>query len=261
MSEHFFAGLDGMPRSTKPRASGLTMVIDWGLGPHAQEDLLAVGADYVDLAKVAVGVSRLLGGEQLQEKIAGYRARGVEPFPGGQYLEYAEVHGLSDRYLPAVAAAGYKWVEVSDNLAPVGLAWKREMIGRAVREHGLEVLGEVGQKEGLESGVPMVEDAQACLEAGARIVLLEAAELISGDRDTAREVEEVIAAVGVERVMFELPGPWIENVALHDVHRMRRELLQRYGSEVNIGNVSPDEVIVTETLRRGLGANAGGEAL
>ena len=107
----------------------------------------------------------------------------------------------------------------------------------------------------------MVEDARACLEAGARIVLLEAAELISGDPDTAREVEEVVAAVGVEQVMFELPGPWIEGVALHDVHRLRRELLQRYGSEVNIGNVSPDEVIVTETLRRGLGANAGGEVL
>ena len=37
----------------------------------------------------------------------------------------------------------------------------------------------IGQKEGLESGVPMVEDARACLEAGARIVLLEAAELPS----------------------------------------------------------------------------------
>ena len=203
----------------------------------------------------------MLDASVLAAKIAQYRSRGVEPFPGGQYLEYAEVHGLCERYLPAVAAAGYQWVEVSDNLAPVGLDWKREIIGCAVREHGLEVLGEVGQKEGLESGVPMVEDAQACLEAGARIVLLEAAELVSGDASTAREVEEVIAAVGVERVMFELPGPWIEGVALHDVHRLRRELLRRYGSEVNIGNVDPGELIITETLRRGLGANAGGEEL
>jgi phosphosulfolactate synthase (CoM biosynthesis protein A) len=38
-------------------------------------------------------------------------------------------------------------------------------------------------------------------------------------------------------------------------------LLRRYGSEVNMGNVSPDELMVTETLRRGLGANAGGEEL
>lgn len=261
MSEHFFAGLDGLPRQVKPRKNGLTMVIDWGLGPHAQQDLLAVGADYVDLAKVAVGVSRLLDSTLLADKIERYREGGVEPFPGGQYLEYAEVHGLCDRYLPSVCAAGYRWVEVSDNLAPVGLEWKKEIIARAVGEYGLEVLGEVGQKEGLTSAVPMVEDAVACLEAGARIILLEAAELVSGDRDTAREVEQVVREIGIERVMFELPGPWIEGVALHDVHRMRRELLKRYGTEVNMGNVSPEEVVIVEALRRGLGANAGGEEL
>ena len=261
MSEHFFAGLDGLPRGGKPRTCGLTMVIDWGLGSHAQEDLLAVGADYCDLAKVAVGVSRLLDASALAAKIAQYRARGVEPFPGGQYLEYAEVHGLCDRYLPSVCAAGYRWVEVSDNLAPVGLEWKKEIIARAVGEYGLEVRGEVGQKEGLTSAVPMVEDALACLEAGARIILLEAAELVSGDRDAAREVEQVVRAIGIERVMFELPGPWIEGVALHDVHRMRRELLNRYGTEVNIGNVNPEQVVIVEALRRGLGANAGGEEL
>ena len=261
MSEHVFAGFDGLPRGSKPRSDGLTMVIDWGLGPHAQEDLLAVGAEYVDLAKVAVGVSRLLSNELLQQKISQYQAQGVEPFPGGQFLEYAEVHGLCDSYLPTVCAAGYRWVEVSDNLAPVGLAWKQEIIARAVGEYGLEVLGEVGKKEGLQSAVPMAVDAEACLDAGARIVLLEAAELVSDDPDTAREVEDVLAAVGLERVMFELPGPWIQGVALHDIHRLRRALLQRYGSEVNIGNVSPDEVIVVEALRRGLGANAGGEVL
>lgn len=261
MSEHFFAGLDGQPRSAKPRTTGLTMVIDWGLGPHAQQDLLTVGSAYVDLAKVAVGVSRLLPNELLRQKITDYQQRGVEPFPGGQFLEYAEVQGLCDRYLPAVCMAGYRWVEVSDNLAPVGLQWKREIIARAVNEYRLEVLGEVGQKEGLASGVPMAVDAAACLEAGARLVLLEAAELISDDPETAREVEQVVQAVGLERVMFELPGPWIEGVALHDIHRMRRALLRRYGSEVNIGNVSPDEVIVVEALRRGLGANAGGAVL
>ena len=122
-------------------------------------------------------------------------------------------------------------------------------------------LGEVGQKEGLASAVPMVEDAVACLEAGARIILLEAAELVSGDRDAAREVEQVVREIGIERVMFELPGPWIEGVAMHDVHRMRRELLNRYGTEVNMGNVNPEEVVIVEALRRGLGANAGGEEL
>jgi phosphosulfolactate synthase len=257
MKAHVFAELDGRPRREKPRETGLTMVIDWGIGPRSQEDLLAVGAAHFDLAKVAVGVSRLLEETLLREKIRRYRESRVEAFPGGQFLEHAQMQGKAGLYLPAVVEAGYRWVEVSDNLAPVGLAWKEEMIRQAVETFALEVLGEVGKKEGLEKSASMVEDARACLAAGASVILLEAAELVAPD--TAGDVEEVVAVAGIDRVMFELPGPWIEGVALHDIHRMRRELIDRYGPEVNLGNVAPEELLPVEAYRRGLGVNAGRE--
>ncbi len=57
--------------------------------------------------------------------------------------------------------------------------------------------------------------------------------------------------------MFELPGPWIEGVHACHIHHMRRELIDRYGSQVNIGNVAPDELMSLEAYRRGLGVNAG----
>jgi phosphosulfolactate synthase (CoM biosynthesis protein A) len=57
--------------------------------------------------------------------------------------------------------------------------------------------------------------------------------------------------------MFELPGPWIAGVNLHDVHRMRRELIDRYGFQVNLGNVAPDDLMTLEAYRRELGVNAG----
>ena len=258
MAEHVFGGLDGAPRPAKPRRQGMTMVADWGLGPHAQEDLLVTAAGHCDFAKVTVGISRLLDNEVLRAKIRTYQEWQVEPFPGGQYLEYAEVVGQTGRYLPAVAAAGYRWVEVSDNLVTAGVEWKGRLIGQAVEEFGLAVLGEVGKKEGLEKTAPMVDDAQACLDAGARIVLLEAAELVAADPDTAREVEEVVDEIGLERVMFELPGPWIDGVASHHVHRMRRELVDRFGAQVNLGNVAPPDLLALEAYRRGLGVNAGG---
>lgn len=66
---HIFAGLDGAPRSRKPRASGLTMVVDWGLGAGHQNDLAATAAPYIDFAKIAVGLSRLLTDAVLVEKI------------------------------------------------------------------------------------------------------------------------------------------------------------------------------------------------
>lgn len=254
---HPFHGLDGRSRSEKPRTTGLTMVADWGIGPHAQSDLLTTGATFFDLAKIAVGISRLLPDDVLRNKISIYRQHQVEPFPGGQYLEYAEGEGKTDQYLSAVVEAGYKWVEVSDNMATVTLQWKLDMIRKATEASNLIVLGEVGQKEGLQTVVPMGDDAQACLDAGAQVILLEAAELIGDDPAVAKAVEAVIQRIGLDKVMFELPGPWIEGVTHESIHRMRRQLVDQYGPDVNIGNVEPSDLISLEAYRLGLGVNAG----
>ena len=47
-------------RTSKPRARGLTMIADWGLDPQRQQQWLEVAAPFVDLAKIAVGISALL---------------------------------------------------------------------------------------------------------------------------------------------------------------------------------------------------------
>ena len=205
MNPHFFEGIDGIERRQKPRDYGLTMVIDWGLGRHEQEDLIQIAAKHFDFAKIAVGISRLLSNDVLEAKLKKYRQHQIEPFAGGMFLEYAEVSGKADLYFPATVQAGYRWVEVSDNLGAVSIEWKRRTIRQAVREYGLQVMGEVGKKEGLASEIPFPDDAQGCLDAGAALVLLEAAELVSEDVDTAKAVEIVVERVGLEKVMFELP--------------------------------------------------------
>ena len=60
--------------------------------------------------------------------------------------------------------------------------------------------------------------------------------------------------------MFELPGPWIEGVTESVIHRMRRELVDRFSVDVNIGNVMPDDLFSFEAYRRDLGINAGSPA-
>ena len=65
-------------RSTdKPRACGLTMMMDWGLPLGLQRDWLELQARYVDLAKLVVGTARLYDAEVLERKLALYREHAV----------------------------------------------------------------------------------------------------------------------------------------------------------------------------------------
>lgn len=245
-------------RTAKPRKHGLTMIADWGLPPERQADLLRVAAPSVDLAKIAVGIGALLPLDVLQHKLADYRDHGITPFPGGQFLEHAALHDRTEDYLQAVGEAGFDCIEVSDNLLEIPLEQKRDLIVRARRDFGLRVLGEVGRKEGLPSATDLAEDAAMCLEAGAEIVFLEAADFFAGEIDEGG-VQRIIDRCGPETLVFELPGPWIEGVTLSDVHRITRWLLHHFGSEANIANVSPDDVLKLEALRLGIGVNAGSE--
>ncbi len=112
MSTQAFEGTTIPDRPAKPRQAGLTMLIDWGLAGAAQADWLEIGAPYINLAKIAVGISRLLPADLLRKKIQLYRQHQVIPFPGGQFLEYAVYHGQASDYLAAARTAGYGWIEV-----------------------------------------------------------------------------------------------------------------------------------------------------
>lgn len=256
---HYFTDIPQPSRSQKPRTRGATFMIDWGMGPEHQRDLLRTAGEFIDLAKIAVGIGGLLRAEILREKIDAYHACDVYPFPGGQFLEHAHVHQCDDAYLPAAKEAGFRWVEVSDNLASVSLDWKAKMIKRAVEEFGMKVLGEVGQKAGGAGGSNFVDDAKVCRDAGSTFVLLEAAELINDDPAVQRDVDQVVKIIGLDKVMFELPGPWIDGVHACDIHAMRRQLISKYGPEVNIGNCDPGDIVSLEAYRRKLGVNAGGQ--
>jgi len=257
MTSTAFPGLEGKARHSKPRSDGRTMVVDWGYGLRAQRDLMEVGGTFFDLAKIAVGISGLLPERLLRRKLNLYRRFGIEPFPGGQFLEFAQLNGRDGAYFTEARRVGYRWVEVSSNLSSASLDWKRAMIRQATQKYDLTAIGEVGRKEGLAHTVPLVQDAQACLNAGAGLILLEAAELVSEDPQVAEEVEQVIEALPADVLMFELPGPWIEGVTLSDIHQLFVRLTEKFGAGLNVGNVAFEDVVRFEAFRRGVGVNAG----
>ena len=253
--KRFFDAIGVAERSVKPRESGLTILIDWGMGPEAQADCLLTAGDYIDMAKIAVGVTRLLPAEILRAKIELYEQHQVAVFPGGQFLEYATYHGQTEAYFEAAREAGYSWIEVSDNVIDISWQEKLRLIRTAREKYGLEVLGEVGSKvEGTPTS-DLIEDIRRCLEAGARKVLVEAAELFAAELNESL-IDEITAAVPLDSLVFEVPGPWNPGVRRCDQYATRAWLIRRLGPEVNLANVSPEDIMEAETMRRGIGVAA-----
>ena len=231
------------------------MIVDAGLPAAAQADLMALAGDYVDLAKIKTGSARLYPEKILRQKLKNYRQSRVQPFLGGQFHEYVYAT-QGERALGAFYSEsrrlGFEAIEISDNVVPLTAAQRKRQI-RAARDTGLVVYGEVGSKETVSNPGLLVGQAQACFEAGAALVLVEAAELVERGKLRSRTVELLARSLDMSRVMIELPGPWISDVRSCDIEDMKKSLIRAFGPDVNLANVSPASIIDTEATRTGLG--------
>ena len=249
----------------KPRTTGLTMMMDFGLPRGHVRDLLGLIAPYVDFAKFVVGTARLYPEDYLREKLAIYREFDVHPFIGGQFLEYVfATQGFAGvrPYCEEARRLGFEAIEVSDNVVPLTDDERTRLIATAI-DCGLGVHGEVGSKDAGSDAATLIRQAEVCFEAGADLVLVEGAELIEGGALNVPLLEELKSGLDVSKVMFELSGPWIPGTTLSEVYQLRNLLISAFGPDVNIANVTPDQVFETEVLRVGLGSvgpPAGGRA-
>jgi len=239
---------------SKPRANGRTMMCDWGLTLEHQGALLELAGDYIDLAKITVGTSRLYREDYLKAKLALYKEHNVRPFLGGQFQEY--VYATMGRqalkpFLEEAKRIGFQVVEVSDNIVPLTAQERREQIALG-REIGLTVLGEVGSKSERSDIMTLVAQARDAFEAGAELVLVEAAELVENGKPNLAMFEGLRRHLDMARVLIELPGPWISGVHPCDIHDLKKMLVREFGPDVNLANVHHEDVIETEALRVGL---------
>jgi len=257
LAESCFSFIDlPLQRSTaKPRTTGLSMVADWGMPLGQVRDLLGLIGPYADFAKIVTGTARLYPRDQLTAKLEAYNAAGVRPFIGGQFLEYvlAEYGRRTlSRFFEEARSLGFATIEVSDNCLPLEDAERRAIIEEAVAS-GLSVMGEVGSKDEGSDVEELIRQAGICFEAGAELVLVEAAELVEEGRIHQAMIERLRAGLDMRRVMIELPGPWISGVSLSQVEDMKKALIAALGPDVNLANLKAEELIATEALRTGLG--------
>jgi phosphosulfolactate synthase len=250
-----FVALPAVRSQRKPRRAGRTMVIDDGLPLAYVRDLVALGGAYIDLAKIKTGTARLYPRAQLVKKLRFYKRNRIQPFLGGQFHEYVfatQGERALPKYYAESLALGFEAIEISDNVVPLTDAQRRKQIRSAVSA-GLVVYGEVGSKETMSNPRLLVGQAEACFEAGAALVLVEAAELVEGGRLREDTVQLLARSLDMARVMIELPGPWIKDVRSCDVEDMKKALVNAFGPDVNLANVPAASIIDTEATRTGLG--------
>lgn len=249
-----FVALPANRSLAKPRTRGLTMMMDWGLPLGQQKDWLDLQAKYVDLAKFVVGTSRLYEANYLREKIELYKSHDIQPFIGGQFLEYVYAHqGLAgaETFFKEATKFGFEAIEVSDNYVTLQSDTRRALIHSAI-QHGLEVHGEVGSKTLETDGTLLISQAIECFEAGANVVLVEGAELLINGEPNRELLEELKTGLDTSKIIFELSGTWIENTSQSEVYHLKKFLIAEFGADVNLANVMPDAIWETEAMRAGL---------
>lgn len=230
------------------------MAIDWGLPLGVVSDALAVSGRYIDLAKIAVGTARLYPESVLREKLAVYEAFDVGAFVGGQFGEYVfATQGMAamPRFYAEAARLGFRAIEVSDNTVEITLDERCTLIAQAAAE-GLEVHGEVGSKDETQTVESLIAHAEASLQAGCDVVLIEAAELFNGSTPRRDLLAAIQSRLDSGSVMFELPGSWIDGITDDQIQIVKRFLMREIGPTVNLANVGLLDVMETQALRCGL---------
>jgi phosphosulfolactate synthase (CoM biosynthesis protein A) len=110
------------PRSRKPRETGITLVLDKGIGLRQMEDLLASAADYVDLVKLGWGTGYI--SHDLRDKIKVYQQAGIPVYFGGTLLELAILQDRVDEYREMALSLGVSHVELSTGIIDLSVAEK-----------------------------------------------------------------------------------------------------------------------------------------
>jgi len=243
--------LDLPERTTKPRERGITHVLDRGMSIAEVDGLVEVTGGAVDMVKLGWGTALATG--NLMAKLGRYRAHGIPVVLGGTLTELAIAQDRVEELVHWLHELGLEHVEVSDGTILLHHERKLALIERLTRE--FTVLSEVGAKDNARIMAPYrwVEEIESELAAGAWKVIAEARE--SGTAGIFRPdgevrmglIDEIAHAVDSDKLLFEAP-------------RKDQQVwfVRRFGTNVNLGNIPPADVLSLETIRLGLRADTVG---
>jgi phosphosulfolactate synthase len=232
-------------RDLKPRNKGITMMMDKGLSLQETENFIAANAHLTDIVKFGFGTAYVTN--DLEAKIALYKANNIRPYFGGTLFEAFFARGLFEDYLRLIDKYDLDLAEISDGSIIIPHDEKCELIQRMAKDR--TVLSEVGSKDSgiLISPAKWIKMMSTELEAGSWKVIAEGRE--SGNVGVFRPngtahtflINKIIAKVKPEDILWEAP-----------IKNQQVWFIKLFGANVNLGNIAPKEVIPLECLRIGL---------
>lgn len=231
------------PRASKPRQKGLTSIADRGMGMAQIADMLETAGEYIDLAKIAVGMYRLQTEEFIRRKVAAYHKAGVKVFFAGDVSEMAFMQGASARFFKELKRLGADAAEISSAQIAMSLEDKCELV-RMAKGEGLLPIPEAGQKDNEDwtnSPAYVCRQIEALQKAGAWKVLFQD-EGVSRDFATLKRefILNIFSRFDAGDFLFQLKNKdsqgWFINT---------------FGNTVNL-DVDFNQVLEVELMRRGI---------
>lgn len=245
-----FSFLLNNDREEKPRSSGLTMVLDKGLGLETAESLMKISGEHVDYLKLGWGTSIVHEQDIISKKVNMYQSNDVNVYTGGTLFELAYMNNKLEEFFEEAHNLGFKTIEISDGSINIDHNKKLECIELACAE-GFEVLSEVGNKNPIKdknlSLDERIDFMKSEKEAGSSKIIIEAREGgknigIYDELGNAKgdEIDYIIDNFDNNQILWEAPNK-----------DQQVFFILKCGPNVNLGNISTEDITSLETLRRG----------
>jgi|EP01037_Dinobryon_pediforme_P011951 phosphosulfolactate synthase len=232
-------------RVSKPRSSGITMVMDKGLSLRQVEDFVEVGGTYTDIVKLGWATSYVT--PNLDKKLDLYREAGIPVYFGGTLFEAFIIRNQFDDYRRILDKYKMEHAEVSDGSIEIEHDLKCQYISELSKQ--VTVISEVGSKDVQKIFAPYkwIKLMNAEIEAGAWKVIAEARE--SGNVGIYRDSGEVRQGL-VDEILTQIP----EETIIWEAPQKAQQVwfIKLIGANVSLGNIAPADVIPLETLRLGI---------
>jgi len=232
-------------RQNKPRNKGLTMVMDKGLSVEEAKNLISSSMHLIDFVKLGFGTSLITN--NLKEKIKIYKNSDVNVYFGGTLFEAFLIRKSLPQYINMCREFGVNYVEISDGSLTMEHKLKLDIIYEFSKH--FSVLSEVGSKsvDVNLSDEEWISQINSEMESGSKYVIAEAREggnvgiYDNTGKPKTNLIEQIKLNTDDSRILWEAPNK-----------TQQVWFIKQFGTDVNLGNIAPNEVIALETLRLGL---------